>query len=150
MSIVPNLRFSGHEVWVTLLLFVCSLLFAWINVTNPKKIPSLVSGFFRGNATEERSITPDSIALFFIFICTATLLIMQTFQFNGVQTRLNRAEQFILIGLVLLAYYLLKTVVLLLCGSIFQVINFILLYIRIRSGSCGSDKGINGYTGNVI
>lgn len=130
MSIIPSLRFSGHEVWVTLLLFVCLLLFAWINITNPKKIPSLVSGFFRGSATEERSITPDSIALFFIFICTATLLIMQTFRFNGIQTHLNHGEQFILIGLVLLGYYLLKTLVLLLCGTIFQVESNVRDYIN--------------------
>lgn len=121
MSIVPSLRFSNHEVWVTLLLFVCLLLFAWVRITNPKKIPSLVSGFFRGSATEEKTITPDSIALFFVFICCAALLVMQVFQFNNIQTRLTNGEEFLLIGLVLFAYYLLKTIVLLLCGSIFQV-----------------------------
>jgi hypothetical protein len=121
MSIVPNLRFSSHEVWVTLLLFVCLLLFAWVRITNPKKIPSLVTGFFKGSATEEKTITPDSIALFFVFICSAALLIMQVFRFNNIQVHLNNGEEFLLISLVLLGYYLLKTVFLLLCGTIFQV-----------------------------
>jgi len=121
MSIVPNLRVSSHEVWVTLLLFVCLLLFAWVNITNPKKIPSLIIGFFRGSPTEEKSITPDSIALFFIFICTAALLVMQTLRFNGIQTRLNHGEEFLLVALILVAYYILKTIVLLVCGTIFQV-----------------------------
>jgi Domain of unknown function (DUF4271) len=121
MSIVPSLRVSEHEVWVTVLLFLCLLLFAWVRITNPKKIPSLVSGFFRGGATEEKNITPDSIALFFVFICSATLLVMQVFRINGIQTRLNNGGEFLAIGLVLFAYYLLKTIALLLCGVIFQV-----------------------------
>jgi hypothetical protein len=121
MSIVPSLRYSSHEVWITLLLLLCLLLFAWINITNPKKIPSLVVGFFRGSPTEEKSITPDSIALFFIFICTTALFIIQIFQFNGIQTRLTHPEQFLLVSLLLLGYYLVKTVLLLLCGTIFQV-----------------------------
>jgi len=121
MSIVPSLHVSDHEVWVTLLLFFCLLLLVLVRITNPKKIPFLISGFFRVGATEEKTITPDSIALFFIFICCAALLIMQAFQFNGVQRHLNRAEEFLLIGLVLFAYYLIKTIILLLCGAIFQV-----------------------------
>lgn len=121
MSIVSNLRFSGHEVWVTILLLVCLMLLAWVRMTNSKKIPSLVSGFFGGRAIEEKTITPDSIALFFIFICAATLLIMQAFQFNGIRTHFNNGEEFLLISFILLAYYLLKTLVLLLCGAIFEV-----------------------------
>jgi hypothetical protein len=121
MSIVPSLRVSSHEVWETLLLFLCLLLFAYVRITNPKKMPSLISGFFRGGVTEEKTITTDSIALFFVFICSATLLVMQAFQVNGIQTRLNNGEEFLVIGMALFAYYLLKTVVLLLCGNIFQI-----------------------------
>jgi len=121
MSIIPSLRFSGHEVWITLILFLCLLLFVWVRVTNPKKIPSLVPAFFSGNATEEKTITPDSVALFFVFICSATLLVMQGFRFHNIQTRLTTGEQFLLIGIVLFAYYILKTIVLYLCGVIFQV-----------------------------
>ena len=121
MSIIPNLRMPSHEVWVTLLLFLCALLFVWVRVTNPKKIPSLVTGFFRVGATEEKTITPDSIALFFVFICTSVLLAMRTFQFHGIRTRFNTTEEFLLLGAILLAYYLLKTLILFIMGSIFQV-----------------------------
>lgn len=121
MSIAPTLRVSSHEVWVALLLLSCLLLFAWVRITNPKKLPSLVSGFFRGGTTEEKTITPDSIALFFIFICSASLLVLRSFQFHGIQSRFTHIEQFLLIGLGLLAYYLLKTLALLICGTLFQV-----------------------------
>lgn len=121
MSIVPTLRVSGHEVWITLLLFFCLMLFAWVRISNPKKIPSLVTGFFRGGTTEEKTITPDSIALFFVFICCAALLVLRAFQFNGIRSRFNHAEEFLLLGIGLLVYYLAKTLVLLICGTIFQV-----------------------------
>jgi hypothetical protein len=121
MSVTPNLRFPTHEVWITLLLLVCLLLLAWVRITNPKKIPSLVSGFLKGGVTEEKTITPDSIALFFIFICSITLLAIQAFRVNGIQTHLTHIEQFLIISIALLAYYLLKTLVLLICGTIFQV-----------------------------
>lgn len=121
MSIAPNLRFPGHEVWITVLLFVCLLMFVWVRVINPRKIPSLVSGVFRSGITEEKTITPDSIALFFIFTCTSILLIMQAFTLRHIKTHFTRAEQFFLLGIALLAYYLIKTVVLFLCGVIFQV-----------------------------
>jgi hypothetical protein len=121
MSIVPTLRFSGHEVWVTLLLFFCLLLFTWVRISNPKKIPSLVSGFFKGGFTEEKTIAPDSIALFFIFICSAALFIMQTFRVYDIKTRFSRAEEFLILSAALFAYYLFKTVALFLCGTIFRV-----------------------------
>jgi hypothetical protein len=121
MSIVPTLRVSSHEVWVTLILFFCLLLFVWVRITNPKKIPSLVSGFFTGGTTEEKTITLDSIALFFIFICSSALLAMRAFQFQGMHSRFNHPEQFLLLGIGVLAYYLLKTLILLICGNIFQV-----------------------------
>jgi Domain of unknown function (DUF4271) len=121
MSIVPHLRFSSHEVWVTLLLFFCLLLFAWVRISNPKKIPSLVLGFFRGGFTEEKTITPDSIALFFIFICSASLLIVQALQLHSIKARFGIGEQFLLVSAILLVYYLLKTIALFLCGTIFQV-----------------------------
>jgi len=121
MSIVPNLRVSSHEVWVTLLLFLCLLLFVWVRLTNPKKIPAIVSGFFRGGTTEEKTITPESIALFFIFICSAVLLAMRGLQYHGVTTRFSKPEEFLILGLVLLAYYLIKTIILLIFGSVFMV-----------------------------
>jgi len=121
MSIVPILRVPNHEVWVTVLLLFCLLLFVWVRIINPKKIPSLVSGFFRGGTTEERTITPDSIALFFIFICSAALLAMHAFQFHGVVTRINGIEEFILLSIGLLGYYLLKTIALFICGTVFKV-----------------------------
>ncbi len=121
MSIVPTLRVSSHEVWVTLLLAFCLLLFAWVRISNPKKLPSLVTGFFTGGTTEEKTITLDSIALFFIFICSTSLLGLRAFHFHGLQSRFNHIEEFLLFSLALLVYYLLKTIALLICGAVFQV-----------------------------
>src|SRR5208282_645700 len=101
MSIVPTLRVSGHEVWVTLLLFFCLLLFVWVRVMNPKKIPSLASGFLKGSGAEEKTITPDSVVLFFIFICSVSLLAMQAMRFYNIQIKHNNAEEFLLISLFL-------------------------------------------------
>lgn len=120
MSISPSLRFPAHEVWITTLLFICLLLLAWVRIINPKKIPALVRGFFRGGTTEEKTITPDSIALFFIFICSSSLLVTQAFQVHGIPTRFNTWEEFLLFGTLLLAYYFIKTVVIFLCGSVFR------------------------------
>ena len=121
MLISPSLRFPAHEVWITSLLFICLMLLAWVRIINPKKIPTLVWGFFRGGTTEEKTITPDSIALFFIFICSASLLIVQAFQVHGITTRFSTWEEFLLFGIFLIAYYFIKTVVLFLCGTVFQV-----------------------------
>jgi hypothetical protein len=121
MNIAPDLRVSGHEVWVTSLLFFCLLLFAWVRISNPQKIPSLVTGFFTGGTTEEKTISPDSIALFFVFICSSALLIMQAFQVHSLKSRFSRGEEFLVSGLLLIVYYLLKIMALLLCGVIFQV-----------------------------
>ena len=121
MSIVPSLRVSSHEVWVTLLLLLCLLLFVWVRIINPKKIPSLVSGFFRGGTTGEKTITPDSIALFFIFICSVALLAMHVFQYHGINTRFGKFGEFLFLGAFLLGYYLVKTILLLIFGNIFMV-----------------------------
>ncbi len=121
MSIIPNLRVPNHEVWVTLLLLFCLLLFAWVRIINPKKIPSLVSGFFRSGNTGEKTITPDSIALFFIFICSVALLALRIFHYHGISTRFSKVEEFLFLALFVLGYYLLKTLVLLILGNIFMV-----------------------------
>jgi hypothetical protein len=121
MSIVPQLRFPTHEGWIILVFFCCLLLFTWVRVTNPQKIPSLVSGFFKGSITEEKTITPESIALFVIFILSASLLIVQALQIYNIKTRFNTLEEFFGLGIILLAYYFLKTIALLLCGTIFRV-----------------------------
>lgn len=121
MSIVPQLRFPMHEGWITMVLFCCLLLFTWVRVINPQKIASLVSGFFKGGFTEERTITPDSIALFVIFICSASVLIVQALQVYNIKTRFTMPEEFFGLTMVFLAYYLLKTIALLLCGTIFRV-----------------------------
>ncbi len=121
MSIVPTLRVSSHEVWVTLTLLFCLLLFVWVRVSNPKRIPSLVSGFFQTGTSGERTITPDSIALFFIFICSAALLVLRALKYHGVVSRFNPVEEFLLLGVGLAAYYFLKTFILLICGTVFQV-----------------------------
>jgi hypothetical protein len=121
MSIVPQLRFPAHEGWITLVLFCCLLLFTWVRVINPQKIPSLVSGFFKGGFTGEKTITLDSIALFIIFICSASLLIVQALQVYNIKSRFTMPEEFFGLGIMLLAYYILKTIALLLCGTIFRV-----------------------------
>ncbi len=121
MSIAPTLRNSTHEVWITLLLLFCAGLFVVVRSTNPKKLPSLVSGFFRGNSIEEKTLTPDSIALFFIFICTVSLLAMQTLQFHSIKMRFKGLDEFAFLGALLLAYYLAKTIALFLCGAVFRV-----------------------------
>jgi hypothetical protein len=123
MFIAPDLRVQGNEVWVTLILFFCLLLFVWVRIINPQKIPLLVLGFFKGGTTEEKTITPDSIALFFVFICSSALLIMQAFRVHGIKSDFNSGGEFLFLGILLLAYYLIKIVVLLLCGVIFQVQN---------------------------
>jgi hypothetical protein len=130
MPIVPNLRVSSHEVWVTLVLLFCLLLFVWVRIINPKKIPSLVSGFFHGGTTGEKTITPDSIALFLIFICSVALLALRVFQYHGINTRFSRAGEFLFLALFLLGYYLLKTIVLLICGNIFMVRSKALDYVN--------------------
>lgn len=121
MSIVPQLRFPIHEGWITLVLFCCLLLFTWVRITNPQKITSLVSGFFKGGFIEEKTITPDSIALFIIFICSVSLLILQALQVYNLKTRFSALEEFFGLSIILLAYYLLKTVALFFCGTIFRV-----------------------------
>jgi len=121
MSIVPQLRFPAHEGWITLILFCCLLLLTWVRITNPQKIPSLISGFFKGGFTEEKTITPDSIALFVIFICSASLLILQALQLYNIKSRFTAPEEFFMLSISLFAYYLLKTIALYLCGTIFRV-----------------------------
>ena len=121
MSIVPQLRFPPHEGWITLVLFCCLLLFTWVRIINPHKIPSLISGFFKGGFTGEKTITPDSIALFIIFICSVSLLILQALQVYDIKIRFTTLEEFFMLSMVVFAYYLLKTVALYLCGTIFKV-----------------------------
>lgn len=121
MSITPQLRFSTHDVWVTLLLFGCLLLFTWVRIANPKKIPMLISGFFKGGFTEEDTIALDSIALFIIFLCSASLLLLQAFHFYNITTHFTNAELFLLLAAGLFGYYLFKTIALFLCGTIFRV-----------------------------
>jgi len=121
MSITPSLRVPSHEVWITLVLFICLLLFSWVRIANPKKMPSLIVGFFGRGTTEEKTITPDSIALFSVFLCCIVLFAMRVFQFHNINIRLNSAEEFLLFAVLLLAYYLVKTIILLLCGTVFKV-----------------------------
>jgi hypothetical protein len=121
MNIHPVLRLTGTEHWVTIVLFLCLLLLVWVKAAYPKKLPLLVREVFTGELpVKEKSITPPAVVLFVIFICCLTLLILKLLPFFLKKPIENFGEEFFIIGLFLLIFYVGKTVLLLLLGVIFD------------------------------
>jgi len=121
MVIHPLIRFTGTEYWVSITLFVCLIILAWVKVAFPKKLPLLVREVFTGDlAQEEKSITTSSIALFTIFLCCNVVLITQLLNNYGVKLHAGIVEQIGLIALGTIIYYFAKTAVIFISGFIFQ------------------------------
>ncbi|HXB13763.1 MAG TPA: DUF4271 domain-containing protein [Bacteroidia bacterium] len=121
MKIQPELRLTGTEHWVTIVLFICLLLLVWVKAAYPKKLPLLVREVFTGELpVKEKSITPPAVVLFIIFICCLTILILRILPFFLKKPIENFDEEFFIIGLFLLVFYAAKTVLLLLLGVIFD------------------------------
>jgi hypothetical protein len=130
MRIQPELRLTGTEHWVTFVLFICLLLLAWVKAAYPKKLPLLVREVFTGELPiKEKSITPPAVVLFIVFICCLTILILRILPFFLKKPIENFGEEFFIIGLFLLLFYVGKTVLLLLLGVIFDVQSYAWEYI---------------------
>jgi len=121
MAIHPVIRFSGTEYWVSILLFACLVMLAWVKAAFPKKLPLLVREVFTGDlAQEEKSITTSSIALFIVFIGCNVILITQLLHNYGVKLHAGMFEQIGLIAVGVVVYYLAKTAIIFISGFIFQ------------------------------
>ena len=121
MKIQPEVRLTGTEHWVTIMLFICLLLFTWVKAAYPKKIALLFTEIFTGEIpVKEKSITPPSIVLFLIYLCCLTLLIMKVLPFFFNNPFGNQAEEFIIIISFFLVFYLAKTLVIYMSGFIFD------------------------------
>lgn len=121
LSINPIIRHTGTEYWVTALLLACLVLLAWVKTAYPKKMLLLVREVFTSELSfEEKSISPSSIALFIIFICCSTLLIMQLMHNYGIGLHFNEAEQIGIIAAILVFFYILKTIIIFISGFIFE------------------------------
>jgi hypothetical protein len=121
MKINPILHFPSTEHWVTAVLFICLLLLAWVKTVYPKKLFLVFKDAFVASLPEEDSgISPASIALFFIFICSSVLLIMQLFHGSLARLYSNMGEEFAMLTLFIGGFYIAKTLLILLCGFIFE------------------------------
>jgi hypothetical protein len=121
MKINPILHFPSTEHWVTALLFLCLLLLAWVKAAYPKKLFLVFrDAFVAGLPEEEWSLTPASIALFFIFLCSTVLLIMELFHNAGIRLYGNMGKEFAMLSLIVGGFYLAKTILIALCGFIFE------------------------------
>jgi len=121
MKIQPELRLTGTEHWITIVLFTCLLLLVWVKAAYPKRLPMLVREVFTGELPlKEKSITPPSIVLFVVFLCCITLLIVKLLPFFLKKPIENQGEEFLIIGFFLLLFYLAKTLLLLVSGFIFD------------------------------
>lgn len=117
----PVARNTGTQYWVTVILFLCLGILAWVKVAYPKKMPLLVREVFtRELAYEEKSITSSSIALFLVFLCCSVLLITQLMHNYGIKLRYGPLQEFVLVAAVILAFYLAKTILLMMVGFIFE------------------------------
>lgn len=115
------IRATGTEYWITVILFACLAILAWVKVAYPKKFPLIVREVFTSElAYEEKSITPSSIALFAIFLCCSALFISQLIHNYGIKLHPGKAEEFGLIVLVVILFYLVKTLIIFITGFIFQ------------------------------
>lgn len=121
MKIQPELRLPGTEQWITIVILACLFLLAWVKTAYPKKIPLLFREVFVGELpVKEKSITPPSIVLFSIFLCCITLLVIKVTPLFFKKSFSNEAEEFGIIVGGLLLFYIIKTILLLFLGSIFE------------------------------
>src|SRR6185312_9060004 len=121
MKINPLFRFPSTEHWITAVLFLCLLLLAWVKTAYPKKIAFVVRDTFTTDLAEEDSgINPSSIALFFIFICSAALLIIQLGHNFGIKLGPTLLKEFLSVSLAMFIYYLAKTLVVIISGFVFE------------------------------
>ena len=121
MNINPVFRFPSTEHWVTALLFLCVLLFAWVKVAYPKRVSVLFREVFTATIPEEdNGINIASIAMFLIFICTSALLVMQVIKLKGINIHLNTAQEFTAIAAFLFFVYISKTIAILFSGFVFD------------------------------
>lgn len=117
----PVLRNPGPPYWITALLFACLAILAWVKVAYPRKIPLLVREVFTNElAFEEKSITSSSVALFVIFLCCNVLLITQLMHTYGVKLKYTPLQEFGLVALAVMVFYVTKTLVIMLMGFIFN------------------------------
>jgi|GEM_PF-1102303 hypothetical protein len=121
MKINPLFRFPSTEHWITALLFLCLLLLAWVKTAYPQKISLVFRDTFTATLPEEdNGINPASIALFFIFICSVVLLVMQLMNSYGIKLGANALSEFASIALFLFLYYAAKTIVIMITGFVFE------------------------------
>jgi hypothetical protein len=121
MKIEPEIRVSGTELWVTLLILICALLLVWIKTEYPKKIPLLFREVFTGEIpVKEKGITLPSIFLFFIYLFCITMLIIRIIPFFFNFKIVNEGGEFIILFSIIFIYYIAKTLLLLFSGFIFE------------------------------
>ncbi len=121
MVINPLIHHTGPEYWVTIVLFISLAILAWVKTAYPRKFVLLFREVFTQElAFEEKSITPSSIALFIVFLCSSVLLITQLIQFFNFKVHLKEGEEVGIIALGILCFYIGKTVLVWLTGFIFE------------------------------
>ena len=157
MPIHPALRNTGPEYWITIVLFSCLIILAWVKVAFPKKLPLVVREVFTNQlAYEEKSITPSSVALFAVFICCSALFMVQAIHNYGITIGRVKAEEFGLIVLGLVIFYLVKSLIVFFTGFIFQeqssaweYISEIYIFAHFLGVVLLPVMIINAYTGNI-
>ncbi|HXP50090.1 MAG TPA: DUF4271 domain-containing protein [Bacteroidia bacterium] len=121
MNISPNFRFSSTEHWITALLFLCVLLFAWVKTAYPKKVSLIFREVFTATMPEDDSgINPASIGMFVIFICTSVILGMHIMHLYGYDLYHSVGKEFASLALFLFLIYAVKTLVILFSGFVFD------------------------------
>jgi hypothetical protein len=120
MKIEPQLHLSDQPLWITILLFSCFVLLSMIQFASPKKLPSLVSGFFSFSPKTTRGISLEGVGMFFIFICSVSLLSIKLLPSLSKGFGINMETIFTVSVLFVLSYYCIKSILLLLTGFIFE------------------------------
>jgi len=121
MNINPVFRFPTTEHWVTALLFLCVLLFAWVKTAYPKRVTLVFREVFTASfSDEDTGINLASIAMFIIFICCSALLVMQVVNVEGMASAISTGKEFLLIAAFFLFIYISKTLIILFSGLIFD------------------------------
>lgn len=112
----------GTEHWTTLLLFICLLFLVWVKAEYPRKIQVIFREALTGELpVKEKGITLPSILLFFIYLTCLSLLLIKIAPLFVKLPFESWWEEFLTLFSILLAYYLAKTLLLLIIGFIFEV-----------------------------
>lgn len=121
MAIQPIVHHTITEYWITIVLFSCLAVLAWVKAAYPKKIVLLFREVFTLElAFEEKSISPPSIALFTVFLSCCVLLIIQLIHNFGIKLHANEIEEIGIISAAILGFYAIKTILVLISGFIFE------------------------------